>query len=363
MSKKNNQIRKIAIISDPPYMKSGFGTVTKSVMDVLIKNNYKVTNFSLSTSFDVPYGSNGSVVQIDASAETVAKYISNNYDCLIGIYNPTATYLSIVDYYNMVFINSQNIIKIGYFEHEAVGFPKGVMDYVYNFITENNIDLVMVDKSQNIFGFKDVSYIPHGIDFDYFKPSESPVKKYATSIMTNTIRKRWDKIILGIERVPAINNYYFITDIDGFYNINKMLGSLSLPKERTVNINITRARDMYNDVLKETLIHVEPTDGEGFALPVAETLAYAIPNVATDLPVFRNLYGDNIEYIKSEKKIARDGSVQFEPDTESYIEKLKLVYDNWDVYRNRLIKNREELRKKLGLETFEKNILNLIRKY
>ncbi|MBN2566869.1 glycosyltransferase family 4 protein [Candidatus Woesearchaeota archaeon] len=51
-------------------------------------------------------------------------------------------------------------------------------------------------------------------------------------------------------------------------------------------------------VISESMFLVFPTSFEGFGMPPMESLALGKPCIATDLPIFRSVYGNYIEYFK-----------------------------------------------------------------
>ena len=94
--------------------------------------------------------------------------------------------------------------------------------------------------------------------------------------------------------------------------------------------------------------YIHPATAEGFGLPVLEAMACAIPIVCTDLPVFRELFGEIPYYARSSKVIPTTwGSLEYLVDVDDMASKILHILDpkNYEEVNGRIKKGIEKVSK------------------
>ena len=139
-----------------------------------------------------------------------------------------------------------------------------------------------------------------------------------------------DSFVLSIGRlVPHKNFQTVIEALTGTDYKYVIIGNgeykeelLNLAKERNVNLTISNADDSdKGQMISLAKIVVVPSLYEGFGLPIVESCTINTPVIANDIPVFRELFGDNLEYFN---------------DVEDLKSKIKMIME-FENYRNQII--------------------------
>jgi len=162
----------------------------------------------------------------------------------------------------------------------------------------------------------DSHYIPHGVDTNVYRPLPEYVK--------NAYRKqnKWEnKFVIGCvaknqtrKMLPNLIQAYknlleSHKDMVLFMHCNPTEGwdlvdyvkRLGLEKKVVFGVKAGEFgihEDKMNVVYNLMDVHVLPTTGEGFGLPIIESMAAGVPNIVTDYTTAREIIGNNGEYIK-----------------------------------------------------------------
>lgn len=178
---------------------------------------------------------------------------------------------------------------------------------------ELQADLVITPSkwSSSVFekeGFK-TDYLYHGVDQRIYHPMphfKQQREQYVFGCVARNDRRK------GIERL--IKSFSLLPKRE-----ECMLNLVCSAKEQTLGRDLNVIARMYNTVPEVNFyelnilgvpldtvfmggvynyfdVHVLPTSGEAFGLPVLESLACGIPTIVTDIPVMHEIYGDAVLY-------------------------------------------------------------------
>ena len=203
---------------------------------------------------------------------------------------------------------------------------------------------------------RDVDLIYHGVDQNVFKPMENmkdESKFTALMVCRNQSRKNipamlriWKQFVkdkkdarLLLNMAPLDNHGHNLNDLIGHkYQIADSVFMVKGQKSASELAGVDQLVATYNTAD----IHVLTTSGEGFGLPILESMACGVPNLVTD-------YSSCHEFVKGRGLLAKvngthDGQHGIERalvDEEHFLEQLQWAYDN-----------REEM-KKLGKKSLK----------
>jgi glycosyltransferase involved in cell wall biosynthesis len=92
--------------------------------------------------------------------------------------------------------------------------------------------------------------------------------------------------------------------------------------------------------------YIHPSTMEGFGITVLEAMASAVPIVCTDLPIFRELYGEIPYYARTSKVIPTIwGNLEYLVDVDDMVDKILHVLDpkNYEQVNDRIKKGLEKI--------------------
>src|SRR3989344_3647052 len=341
---------KILWISDSPNMPTGYGIVTKNVLGYLNKE-FKVSCFGLQNQgqpieFEgyMVYGINNHIYGKDI----LQSYINElNPDFIVLLYD-----LFVFDYLkNINFKNSKLIL---YFPIDGHPIPTKTVEI-----------LKIADKriAMSFYGQKmakeelslDSEVIYHGVDTKLFRPLDKIEikRKYALEdkfivgcVAKNTHRKMIPHLLKAFKIFSKDKEdviLYLHTPLKGSFDL------IELSKRLKINVKFSNIQSpmSFNDERMNELynlfdIHALTTTGEGFGLPILESMACGIPNVVPDYTTSRELIEERGELVPL--KTTFTGSLNVERglvDIEEFAKELQFLYDNPDVRKKYSIKSLE----------------------
>jgi len=156
-------------------------------------------------------------------------------------------------------------------------------------------------------------YLYHGVDTRIFHPMplvKQQREKFIYGCITrNDNRKGIPRLIKAFSMLPdkdkcslnlncSSKERLLGSDLDIVGGLYKTTEGIDFHEMTVLGIPLdtTFMGSMYNyfDV------HVLPTSGEAFGLPILESQACGIPNIVTDLPVLREIYEDTVMYVPTD---------------------------------------------------------------
>ncbi len=306
---------RIAWLSDPPMLTTGFGTTTRLLASFLLSEGFFVDCYSLAVNFNLDYNYDGMSIHVKPVLNHEKEL--DDYDVVIGTWNPE--YVSQASaYYDAVWKGIHPKRKIGYFVHETRHMPRQAGPVFYEY--DGSYDLVFTTPAQDIWGHHEdypesVHFIPHPVDLRAFRAHRHHHNDWVTAVMTNdNPRKRWDLLVMALPKIRADRFRFVVSSLVGAFRIPEMLDAVApVNDDDKPEVRIGPEDDM-PALYASTSVLVLPTTGEAFSYPVAEALAGGASVVATDLPEFRELYGDAVTYIPARDWLMPDGSIQRWPD-------------------------------------------------
>ena len=128
-----------------------------------------------------------------------------------------------------------------------------------------------------------------------------------------------DKYILAVGNVKPHKNIKFL--IDSFYSIKDIRSDIKLiivgknsgffTKDKDVRPELRDSSIIFTGpvsdadlhlLYKNASIYVMPSLYEGFGLPILEAMAFKIPILVSAIPVFKELFGDDVSYFEPNDK-------------------------------------------------------------
>jgi len=295
--------KKILIVADDPFTKSGFG----NVMYNLLKNE------RFTTSFDITYITKNS--PLERQLENVT-FIPNKLGGWIGERILEKT-LSENDNYDLIFIYDDiDVILLHYFGSSIYHFQgneklfdKKVLAYVPvdtyrlhpTWITQlkkiPNLSLLAMNKyGYNLLNDADIScidYLYHTIDFDLFQPPEDDTKRDGFLYIGRLDVRKNAEMLLELANFLTFNNQKvtlrIMLDQYSSYLLQSKL-------KQNDNLNVITTPIKTEDIVNLYRTHkyfITMTHFEGFGLPFLESARCKLPVIAFENPVTDEIMGGN----------------------------------------------------------------------
>jgi glycosyltransferase involved in cell wall biosynthesis len=190
--------------------------------------------------------------------------------------------------------------------------PQSPMDYfrrpfwqrcLIKFSMKNASCNIMVSKKEfqqikHGWKYKNISYSPHVVEIDKYKPGFTVREKYLFSIIwtgkINLIRKCLPEIIesakILVKKYSAFKLFIAGSYGDGFNDVKKMIDQLKLSENIILLGEISEKEKI--KYLQNCMIYLQPSRYEGFGLAIAEAMSCGAPIIASDTGEVKNLVGD-----------------------------------------------------------------------
>ena len=369
---------RILWISDNPWNSTGFGKVT-----------HYITKHLKEAGFDVVMAGFSSTAIINWDGINVYPYANPLSEFLKFIEKREGEINTIVFHGSPWIIPFNKILPqipiyvrkhtnkriIGYFVHEALEIP----DQTTEFFKLCHLLVTPTHSTAQILNIDRYAVVPHGINPEIWKPIETenpPIGATISMIAKNHLRKRWDLYFEIIAKL--LRDGYIVTAMPwvvdkGYWNIDLIINTIE--KQYDVKIPIIKPTNYevfwgipepeqpywYKDITINTTI----TMGEAWGLPITETLAMGIPNIAIDYPAIKEWAGNMIEYIKPAKDAwyySIDGMKHPIPSVEDAVEKIKNMLDKWEKTAQKAMKASKYIRRHLTWENATKQMIKAIEK-
>jgi len=363
----------ILYIGDNPQIQTGMGIVSRYILNALSQSypdeqiialvRYPSVNAKIYT---LP--KNVSLIilpqakfSISESAEFILNYIQGNlYSIKFILCQGDVFYFEFFHFLRRAGID---VPIVGYLNIDAADIPVKSLETLSCFdaiIFPTEFTKKEYEKICRKYAFpinKNIYIIPHGLS-DNFIPPRISDKKYSVltflTVANNILRKNWKLLFKALSELKEKSQYPFQWII-----VSKIRGDSDLLKEAIyyrLLENIIFQENVSDEKLKEfySLSHylLLGSLGEGFCLPIIESISQGTPCILPDNSVFKDVAKDCAVYYHAPSPLATIHSYVFmAPALHSLIEKLNLIYtdfylDEQKLYR-KLIRNIQEYQSKL----------------
>lgn len=195
-----------------------------------------------------------------------------------------------------------------------------------------------------------ISVVYNAVD-GKFKPQLSHQhKKYILGVSTIAYHKNYFRLLLAFSRLQ--HKYIQLKIVGGINHKIFGMGDLQIIRQVSDNHNVEYLGRVDDDKLIELYSNaccfVYPSLYEGFGLPPLEAQACGCPVILSDIPVFREVYGDSAIYVDP-----------YSP--EDIAEKIQMLLDD-ERLRDILIQNGFENAKKYTWENSAKSFFKVLDK-
>lgn len=393
---------KVLFMSDGVHTPSGFGTVMKNLTEKL-KDDFEIGIHSWQH-LGRSYNYDGIKVlsnkrHIFGKDSLVDSFNEFNPDVLITLGDFwMLTYLLNEDYQKI--LKEKNIKWIWYLPVDCNYVPRHFIEIA------KSPDLIISmakhgEKALNDVGINNV-YIPHGVDLDVFVPAPKEVKEELRrknnlggyfvigTVSRNQDRKQFPRLVKAFANFakdkddvklffhcdpydPAnmakgFNNdaYPILINSIQHYDVTKKVVFTGNFKSFTCGVSLKELCSIYNIFD----IHAMSTSGEGFGLPIIESIACGIPNVMTNYTTAQELVEGRGEVVKVKDYIfGTYGTQRAIIDTNDMADKFQMLYDDWkngskllNDYSNKCIEKAKEYSWDVVVEKWKEVINNAVAK-
>lgn len=362
-------MKKILFMTDGFRSPTGFGTVAANLISRL---NKEFECAILSWQY---IGNKYHDIEFDCDVYPVSNhsYGKDTLSYVLAEFKPDI-FITIGDGYMLNYIcdvRFQKLLKdvkwISYLPIDGDVIP---MQYE-EFLEFPNVIVTMAKHGQKVLdklGIRNV-YIPHGIDTSVYKPMDKDKLKeeYGYSkdtfiygcVARNQDRKQLQRLVRAFSLLKDKSNkiLHFHNDpldpANMFKDSNNNMYSVLMQAICYYGVKdyvyfSKGVRDFINGINTQEMaktynmfdVHCLPTGGEGFGLPIVESLACGIPQIITDFTTAEELVGDDrgIRVPAITHIFVPHGSLKALIDEEKMSEAMQQLYDN-DVLRKQMGEN------------------------
>lgn len=328
-------------MSDSPTSYTGYGIVTKNTIERFSKLNYNISVIGWQHSEkknlgSIPIYPGG---QGQYGRDVLQKYL----DVLKPDKLVTLGDLSFFNYFKDIRFNDTKWIP--YYPVDGDYIPESyrkLLPLASKRVTMSNYATNLTKE----LGF-DCETIYHGIDENVFKPlNKQEIKeKYKLNekfiigcVARNQARKMLPRLlkifkIFAKDKEDAILYLHTNPIHPRGHNIPSLIRKLNLQGKVKISnkdtlfsgFNPTKMNEIFN--LFD--IHALTTSGEGFGMPVIESMACGVPNIATDCTSLTELIKGRGELVKIQATMTdQQNAERALVDINEFVEKLQYLYDN-----------------------------------
>lgn len=356
-------------ISECPWVASGFGKVTYYMLKGLKNEGLDCIAVCFSTFAKIQYDGIP-VYPYGNPLKELIEYLEKKHGEIDVVVYHGAPWITPL---NQILPQNKTIKKktIGYFVHEFINAPKNIKN------TFKLVHLLAVPSKfiADVVEINRYVKIIHGVNPSVFYPR---INKNNDTIIIGMVaknhpRKLWDyyfRILAELRKKGyKVKGLPYVFD-KGYYNIRQLITGIQEYYNTNIEFEYTTPYDVFYgvleneeaEILSKMNIHVLLTRGEGFALPIAETLALGIPNITLDFPVMKEIYGNLIEYIEPIDIYISpsEGTIHYTPNIYHAIQKITAIIEHYEEYREKALKASEWVRKHLTWEKATKQMIRAI---
>lgn len=354
----------ILFVGDSPTVNTGFGVVSKNVLKQLSKN-HKITVLGINT-FGEPYDHEEYPYDIypceKGSVENLYGYFK-----LWGIADKVKP--DVIFFLNDPWVVSKYMEakprnfelpytkKMVYFPVDAGPIKKEWIDLIASFdaaVCYSHYAEDILKQSNGGTQLKNLHQIYHGVNYDTYKPMYQatarvelglPVDAFVVGMVArNQYRKRFDILVRAFaefaEDKPEAKLYlhtflhdvgFDITDLSAQFNLgNKLILTKNIDNPAH-GVSDSDLNVIYNSFDVNTLISM----GDGFGLPVAESMATGCPQVVSDHSCLKELVDNHGGFtVKTASWIMHTNGINTWggiTDHDDLVAKLNLLYNSKDL--------------------------------
>jgi len=328
-----------------PREASGFGVVVRYFLYYLKKYNIKyIVNYSPGYIQEpTKYGKNVEIIGI---------YSPEGFSRMLQITDPDLVVCHGAYPHTSYFLQSWAKFKEGYTKQS--GLPPVLLYTVtdlppYPLSLKKDLeqieDLTIVTPSYSskqvveASGLKVASVVPHGVS-TFFRPMNVTAPKGFIwgNISFNNIRKCLDRFLQAYVNMGMLGRVFFVTQPYGLmkalsYKLPQVMMKQGIPKEKVIWEQTQAAGLVLRYIELPKIINqfdamVSSSGGESFGLPALEACACGVPNIVTDLPVYREILEDAALYAKIKDYFYFSWGNLALVDIEDLAQKMKLLYED-----------------------------------
>jgi len=250
-------------------------------------------------------------------------------------------------------INAKTLFYFPFDSADAYTGVKEVMEQIDIKVAMSQFGQKILKKELDMDSF----YIPHGVDTTIYRPIPREIvqkerenfklndKFIIGCIARNQSRKMYPALFQAFVRFhkkhpkSALVCHCDPVDPQG-WNLLDLSNRLNLKLNEDVFFSMKRfchgeGEATVNLIYNLMDIHTIPTTGEGFGLPIIESMAAGIPNILTDCTTSRELIGKNGLLVRRVGEIDEEGYIIGQlntkraiPSIKDMVDKFEYLYDN-----------------------------------
>ena len=360
---------KVVWLSECPTVPSGFGKATKYMVYNLKQLGFDVTSLCYSIIGKADLADGTTVVSAPNTPTEVIQKFKPDVVVMFGApwIVPLVNFLPLIPSALSI---DRHVRFVGYFIHEFLDAPENIKKVfrLVHFMAVTNA------REAKYVGIDRYHVVPHGVNTNIWNPDVKPMNDFKRianidyvigMVAKNHPRKRFDifleSVAIAAKKLQKKIGILPYTSQNGFWNLSAIYESVS--KYYSVMLPIFRLTEyeaifglpeqQQAEFLAGIDIHMLPTLGEAWSLPIDETLALGKPNITTDTPVLHDIYGDYVQYVKPVgHSIANfEGTIHYQIDAKKYADKIVDVVEHYDEYKEKALKAFDYVKK---LHTWER---------
>ena len=334
-------------MSDSPTSYTGYGIVTKNIIERLSKLDYNLSAIGWQHSDKKTFGN----IQIYPGGKGLyGKDVLQTYlDSLKPDLLITLGDLFFFNYFKD--INLNNTKWVPYYPIDGDSMPeqfKPLLALAYKRITMSNY---AANLTKEIGMGSETIY--HGVDTNVFKPlNKQKIKeKYSPNdnfiigcVARNQPRKMLPRLLkifkaFSQDKKDVILYLHTTPYYPKGHNLPALISKLGLQgrvkfsKKDSLFTGFTFNK--MNEIYNLFDVHASTTSGEGFGLFVLESMACGVPNIATDCTSLTELIKGRGELVKVQTTITDQANTERAlVDIKDFVDKLQYLYDNEDVRKD-----------------------------